>query len=123
MSLTFTDIFCGAGGSSSGLTAAGFELRLAANHWARAIETHASNFPGPWLHAATATAALCATRTVSRRLTVVAVGCGGGRHRAPALAEALAARLTRAGWPTETTHLDIHRPVITCPRGHRGEED
>jgi DNA (cytosine-5)-methyltransferase 1 len=44
MSLTFTDIFCGAGGSSLGLTAAGFDLKLAANHWARAIETHASNF-------------------------------------------------------------------------------
>ncbi|WP_199440743.1 DNA cytosine methyltransferase [Umezawaea beigongshangensis] len=44
MSLTFTDIFCGAGGSSIGLTAAGFELKLAANHWDRAIETHAANF-------------------------------------------------------------------------------
>jgi DNA (cytosine-5)-methyltransferase 1 len=42
--LTFTDIFCGAGGSSIGLSAAGIELRLAANHWKRAIETHASNF-------------------------------------------------------------------------------
>lgn len=44
MGLTFTDIFCGAGGSSIGLTGAGFELKLAANHWARAIETHAANF-------------------------------------------------------------------------------
>ena len=44
MSLTFTDIFCGAGGSSIGLTGAGLELRLAANHWDRAIETHAANF-------------------------------------------------------------------------------
>jgi DNA (cytosine-5)-methyltransferase 1 len=44
MSLTFTDIFCGAGGSSLGLTAAGFELKLAANHWQRAIDTHAANF-------------------------------------------------------------------------------
>jgi DNA (cytosine-5)-methyltransferase 1 len=44
MSLTFTDIFCGAGGSSIGLTAAGLELTLAANHWQRAIETHAANF-------------------------------------------------------------------------------
>lgn len=43
MSLTFTDIFCGAGGSSTGLVAAGLELRLAANHWQRAIETHAAN--------------------------------------------------------------------------------
>lgn len=44
MSLTFTDIFCGAGGSSIGLAAAGFELKLAANHWDRAIETHSANF-------------------------------------------------------------------------------
>ena len=44
MSLTFTDIFCGAGGSSIGLSAAGFELKLAANHWQRAIDTHAANF-------------------------------------------------------------------------------
>jgi DNA (cytosine-5)-methyltransferase 1 len=43
MSLSFTDIFCGAGGSSTGLVAAGYELKLAANHWARAIETHAAN--------------------------------------------------------------------------------
>ncbi|MCI2421485.1 DNA cytosine methyltransferase [Saccharopolyspora sp. K220] len=41
--ITFTDLFCGAGGSSTGLVAAGYELRLAANHWARAIETHAAN--------------------------------------------------------------------------------
>lgn len=44
MSLTFTDIFCGAGGSSIGLCEAGFELKLAANHWERAIETHSTNF-------------------------------------------------------------------------------
>ncbi|MFE1348169.1 DNA cytosine methyltransferase [Streptomyces sp. NPDC058757] len=43
--ITFVDIFCGAGGSSTGLVAAGMELRLAANHWQRAIETHAANHP------------------------------------------------------------------------------
>jgi len=43
MTLSFTDIFCGAGGSSTGLVNAGYELKLAANHWARAIETHAAN--------------------------------------------------------------------------------
>lgn len=42
--LTYVDIFCGAGGSSIGLTEAGLELKLAANHWARAIETHSANF-------------------------------------------------------------------------------
>jgi hypothetical protein len=45
MSIDFTDIFCGAGGSSIGLVAAGLELKLAANHWDRAIETHSANFP------------------------------------------------------------------------------
>lgn len=44
MSVTFTDIFCGAGGSSIGLSAAGFELKLAANHWQMAIDTHSANF-------------------------------------------------------------------------------
>lgn len=42
---TVTDLFCGAGGSSIGLTGAGLDLRLAANHWDQAIETHAANFP------------------------------------------------------------------------------
>jgi DNA (cytosine-5)-methyltransferase 1 len=44
VSLTYTDLFCGAGGSSIGMTAAGLELKLAANHWDRAIETHSANF-------------------------------------------------------------------------------
>lgn len=44
MSVSFTDIFCGAGGSSIGLSAAGFVLKLAANHWERAILTHSANF-------------------------------------------------------------------------------
>jgi DNA (cytosine-5)-methyltransferase 1 len=44
MTLTFTDLFCGAGGSSIGLTEAGLELKLAANHWQRAIDTHIANF-------------------------------------------------------------------------------
>lgn len=44
MSATITDLFCGAGGSSIGAELAGAELRLALNHWERAIETHATNF-------------------------------------------------------------------------------
>lgn len=43
--LTVTDFFCGMGGSSTGLVASGFEVKLAANHWARAIETHSANHP------------------------------------------------------------------------------
>lgn len=45
MSLTATDFFCGMGGSSSGLVEAGFTMKLAANHWDRAIETHSANHP------------------------------------------------------------------------------
>lgn len=44
-SVTVTDQFCGAGGSSIGATAAGAELRLALNHWPLAIQTHNTNFP------------------------------------------------------------------------------
>ena len=43
--LTITDLFCGAGGSSLGAEKAGAQLRLGLNHWRRAIETHAENFP------------------------------------------------------------------------------
>ncbi|MCC4906941.1 DNA cytosine methyltransferase [Microbacterium sp. cx-59] len=43
--LTVTDLFCGAGGSSSGLVAAGYRVVIAANHWARAIESHQINHP------------------------------------------------------------------------------
>lgn len=44
--LTMTDLFCGAGGSSTGaVTVPGLSVRLAANHWDRAIETHNANHP------------------------------------------------------------------------------
>jgi DNA (cytosine-5)-methyltransferase 1 len=44
--LTVTDLFCGAGGSSSGAIAVpGVVVRLAANHWKLAIDTHNENHP------------------------------------------------------------------------------
>jgi DNA (cytosine-5)-methyltransferase 1 len=43
--VTVSDEFCGAGGSSSGARAAGMTVRLAINHWDRAIQTHNTNFP------------------------------------------------------------------------------
>jgi DNA (cytosine-5)-methyltransferase 1 len=47
MSTTVTDLFCGAGGSSSGAIAVpGVVVRMAANHWSLAIKTHNENHPG-----------------------------------------------------------------------------
>lgn len=43
--ITITDMFCGAGGSSTGAVQAGAEVRVAVNHWKRAIETHNTNHP------------------------------------------------------------------------------
>lgn len=44
--LTITDLFCGAGGSSSGAEQIrGVRVRMAANHWALAVETHHRNLP------------------------------------------------------------------------------
>ncbi|PZR55262.1 DNA cytosine methyltransferase [Xylanimonas oleitrophica] len=44
--LTMTDLFCGAGGSSTGaVSVPGVQVRLAANHWDKAIETHNTNHP------------------------------------------------------------------------------
>lgn len=45
MTLTATDLFCGAGGSSLGAQTAGVELSMAANHWATAIAVHQAHFP------------------------------------------------------------------------------
>lgn len=43
-SVTITDLFCGAGGSSQGAEEAGAEIALGLNHWPLAVETHAANF-------------------------------------------------------------------------------
>jgi site-specific DNA-cytosine methylase len=48
--LEVTDLFCGGGGTSTGILRAGFKLRrniqlLAINHWPTAIQTHSLNHP------------------------------------------------------------------------------
>ncbi|MEA1798513.1 DNA cytosine methyltransferase [Rhodococcus qingshengii] len=44
--ITMTDLFCGAGGSSTGaVQVPGVSVRMAANHWDLAIETHNTNHP------------------------------------------------------------------------------
>jgi DNA (cytosine-5)-methyltransferase 1 len=45
--LTMTDLFCGAGGSSTGaVMVPGVSVRLAANHWRLAVDSHNTNHPG-----------------------------------------------------------------------------
>lgn len=45
MTLTMTDLFCGAGGSSTGAAMAGIEVNAAVNHWPEAVRTHQANHP------------------------------------------------------------------------------
>jgi RNase adaptor protein for sRNA GlmZ degradation len=57
----------------------------------------------------------------------VAVGCAGGRHRAPAIAMTLASCLKAAGIRTAVHHRDIGKPVIervaAVPVSQKGEAD
>lgn len=43
--ISVTDMFCGAGGSSQGARRLGLDVQLAMNHWKLAVETHNTNFP------------------------------------------------------------------------------
>lgn len=45
MTMTATDLFAGAGGSSIGLAQAGYRIDVAANHWPTSVATHAANHP------------------------------------------------------------------------------
>lgn len=45
LDITAIDLFCGAGGSSTGLVSAGVKVKTAVNHWRLAIETHETNHP------------------------------------------------------------------------------
>src|SRR5579859_1742096 len=45
MTITVTDLFCGCGGSTTGALEAGADVRLAINHWDKAVQTHQANYP------------------------------------------------------------------------------
>ena len=44
-----------------------------------------------------------------KRYLVVCIGCTGGKHRAPAIAQALAEYLTEQGYPVDCIHRDIEK--------------
>jgi UPF0042 nucleotide-binding protein len=46
---------------------------------------------------------------------VIAIGCTGGRHRAPAIAAEVARRLEAQGVPVMLVHRDLGCPVIERP--------
>lgn len=52
MTLTATDFYSGAGGSSEGLRRAGWDIRACANHWDTAVRTHQLNHPDAEHHLA-----------------------------------------------------------------------
>src|SRR5437899_9150216 len=43
--ITYSDYFCGWGGSSQGARKRGLRIRMAANHWDLAVKVHNLNFP------------------------------------------------------------------------------
>lgn len=45
MTLTMTDLFAGGGGTSTGAALASVDVRVAVNHWAPSLATHAANHP------------------------------------------------------------------------------
>ncbi|MBD0743539.1 hypothetical protein BG418_18370 [Streptomyces sp. CBMA152] len=47
-----------------------------------------------------------------QRLVTIAIGCIGGRHRAVALAEEIAATLRAGGVGVDVEHRDVDKPVI-----------
>lgn len=46
-------------------------------------------------------------------ITRVAIGCGGGRHRAPVIASEVAETLNRAGLGALAEHRDLDKPLTT----------
>lgn len=90
--LTFTDQFCGAGGSSQGVRRlsqryTGVEVKLALNHWQLAIDTHNTNFPDT-LHDCTDISACDPRRYPSTDVLITSPECtthspsGGNTHKA-----------------------------------------
>lgn len=46
----------------------------------------------------------------------VAIGCAGGKHRAPSLVNLLARRLRALGIDVDVQHKHIHKPRVLKPR-------
>ncbi|MFG3234981.1 ATPase [Streptomyces antibioticus] len=61
---------------------------------------------------ATALAVAAFAAGPSTNLVTVAVGCAGGRHRAPTFARRLSAHLAGEAYDPTVQHRDLHKPVV-----------
>lgn len=120
MLMTATDLFAGGGGSSAGLTRAGWHVQVAANHWSTAVDTHRLNHPSTehrladlqevnWL-------AFPSTHLLWASPSCVWHALAGGRRRPPAEIErrrADAGAVDRATAFAVIAAAEVHRyPVI-----------
>lgn len=120
MTLTCTDLFAGAGGSSEGLTQAGCRVLVAANHWDTAVATHAANHPGTTHHLAnlseTDFRVFPSTDLLWASPSCVWHARAGGRTRPPAEVERLradAGAIDRATAFAVIAAAEVHRyPVV-----------
>jgi DNA (cytosine-5)-methyltransferase 1 len=118
--ITATDLFAGAGGSSEGLTQAGVHVAVAANHWPRAVATHALNHPGTEHRIANLSEVDWRTFPSTHALwgspSCTGHAPAGGRKRPPAEVERLradAAAIDRATAFAVIAAAEVHRyPVV-----------
>ena len=118
--VTATDLFAGAGGSSTGLEQAGCRVLAAANHWPTAVRTHQENHPDAVHHTAnlseTDFRAFPSTAILWASPSCVWHARAGGRRRPPAGRERLmadAGAIDRATAFAVIAAAEVHRyPVI-----------
>lgn len=118
--ITATDLFSGAGGSSTGLAQAGYKVAAAANHWPTAVATHQANHPGTVHHLAnlseTDFRTFPATDLLWASPSCVWHARAGGRKKPPAEQERLmadAGAIDRATAFAVIAAAEVHRyPVI-----------
>lgn len=120
MSITATDLFAGAGGSSEGLTQAGCRVLAAANHWPTAVRTHQANHPSTVHHLANLSETdfriFPSTDVLWASPSCVWHARAGGRTKPPAEVERLradAGAIDRATAFAVIAAAEVHRyPVV-----------
>lgn len=101
------DLFCGAGGFSTGAAMAGVQVVWAANHWPAAVQVHANNHPHT-AHACQDLQQADWTQVPAHDLLMASPACqGNSRARGKDLPHHEAQRST--AWAVVSA-LECHRP-------------